>query len=140
MSRANSAASSVDIRFVILAFPSNFIRKLDGNKAPQPLSYQLTDLSLAYPMWRIAFMSDSLKTRLRWLGTGCFLALVYFTAPNCALQTTGLPCDKPGGCDGGTPPDCPPDKPDCNAPCEGPDCPPDPCDKPDCNMPPPPPA
>jgi hypothetical protein len=82
-------------------------------------------------------MSDSLKTRFRWLGTGCFLALVYFTAPNCALQTQGLGCDKPEGCEGGKPPDCPPDQAECNPkPCEGPDCPPDPCDTPDCNMPP----
>lgn len=88
-------------------------------------------------------MRDSLKTSVRWLGTGCFLALVLFTAPNCVLQTNGLggpgdgnpnPCDTndPKGCN----PDCDPTKTECPPPCDQPECPPDPCDTPDCNMPP----
>jgi len=82
-------------------------------------------------------MRESLQSSLRWLGTGCFLALVYFTAPNCALQTNGLPCEDPNGCNGGNKHDCPPDHPDCNdEPCNDPSCPEQPCDKPDCNMPP----
>jgi len=72
-------------------------------------------------------MREFLKTSVRWLGIGSFLALVYFTAPSCALQTTGT-CVK--DCEGDNPP---------NPPCEGVDCPDPPCDKPSCMPPDPPP-